>query len=91
MIGQKERSLARQKLREAGLSKTVAPRYGFRCTLERIQKGEKVREKFYYKGAAPSQARARAEFKSGFIRVVELAPLTRAEWDKEHEGKAAAK
>jgi hypothetical protein len=86
MIGTEED--ARKRLREAGCSKTVVPRYGFLCVYDRLRGGETVRDEFYYKGAAPSQARARAEFKDGFIRIVELRPLSRAEWDRAHNAKA---
>jgi hypothetical protein len=85
MIGTEDQ--ARQRLAEA--STPVVPRYGFLCVYDRLQGGEKVRGEFYHKGAAPSQARARAEFLSGFIRIVELKPLTRAEWDRAQDGRTA--
>jgi hypothetical protein len=82
-------SEARKRMIEA--STPAVPRYGFRCVLERLQRGAIVREEFYQKGASPSQPRARAEVKNGFIRIVELAPLTRAEWDRAHNGRNAAR
>lgn len=75
---------ARKRLIEA--STPVVERYGFHVVYDRLLRGERVRNEFYSRVTAPSAARARAEWKDGFIRIVELAPLSRVEWDRAHNG-----
>ena len=56
--------------------------YGFCVTIERTRNGSREIHSFLSKTQASAIAAQAARYKQGFVRLIEIRPLTRDEWER---------